>query len=155
MAFSSRTLVAAIILISLTGGFARAQRDSTNSNIHYDVDGSETRIGNVTDGCCGGQQIPSGDFRGVITEWDTDSAFFGLRDYGDDSKDVVINNEQGSDDIRFQSSGRDLAIIEGENGRVGVGTTSPGKKLSVNGPARAKEVIVEQSGWPDFVFTDA
>jgi hypothetical protein len=36
-------------------------------------------------------------------------------------------------------------------GNVGIGTTNPTQKLSVNGTVRAKEVIVD-SGWSDFVF---
>ena len=35
---------------------------------------------------------------------------------------------------------------------VGIGTTSPDQKLAVNGSIRSKEVLVEASGWPDFVF---
>jgi len=36
-------------------------------------------------------------------------------------------------------------------GNVGIGTTTPGNKLDVNGTIRAKEVRVE-SGWADYVF---
>ncbi|NRA27007.1 MAG: hypothetical protein HRU10_07145 [Opitutales bacterium] len=43
--------------------------------------------------------------------------------------------------------------IEGDTGNVGIGTTNPTHKLSVNGTIRAKEVIVE-SGWSDYVFED-
>ena len=38
------------------------------------------------------------------------------------------------------------------NGNVGIGTTTPGEKLEVNGTIRSKKVKVEASGWPDFVF---
>jgi len=37
-------------------------------------------------------------------------------------------------------------------GNVGIGTTNPTEKLSVNGKIRAKEVIVETAGWSDNVF---
>ncbi len=37
-------------------------------------------------------------------------------------------------------------------GNVGIGTTTPGNKLEVNGKVRSKEVIVEATGWPDYVF---
>jgi hypothetical protein len=39
------------------------------------------------------------------------------------------------------------------NGNVGIGTSNPSHKLSVNGTIRSKEVIV-QTGWSDFVFYD-
>jgi hypothetical protein len=39
------------------------------------------------------------------------------------------------------------------NGNVGIGTTNPTYKLSVNGTIRAKEIIVD-SGWSDFVFEE-
>lgn len=37
------------------------------------------------------------------------------------------------------------------NGNVGIGTTNPTQKLSVNGTIQAKDIIVE-TGWSDFVF---
>jgi hypothetical protein len=39
-------------------------------------------------------------------------------------------------------------------GNVGIGTTNPTQKLSVNGTVRAKEVIVD-SGWSDYVFDES
>jgi hypothetical protein len=38
------------------------------------------------------------------------------------------------------------------SGNVGIGTTNPTNKLEVNGTIRTKEVIVETTGWSDFVF---
>jgi len=40
------------------------------------------------------------------------------------------------------------------SGNVGIGTTNPTQKLSVNGTIKAKEVIVETAGWSDYVFTE-
>jgi len=37
-------------------------------------------------------------------------------------------------------------------GNVGIGTTAPADKLSVNGNIRAKEIKVETANWPDYVF---
>jgi hypothetical protein len=37
-------------------------------------------------------------------------------------------------------------------GNVGIGTTNPTNKLEVNGTIRTKEVIVETTGWSDYVF---
>jgi hypothetical protein len=39
------------------------------------------------------------------------------------------------------------------NGNVGIGVFIPNEKLSVNGNIRAREIKIEQSNWPDYVFT--
>jgi len=44
------------------------------------------------------------------------------------------------------------AIKVTANGNVGIGTTTPKEKLSVNGPIRAHEIKVETANWPDYVF---
>ncbi|MBB6239861.1 putative coiled-coil protein SlyX [Pedobacter sp. AK013] len=40
------------------------------------------------------------------------------------------------------------------NGDVGIGTTTPREKLSVNGKIRAHEIKVEATNWPDYVFEE-
>ena len=47
-----------------------------------------------------------------------------------------------------------VLVIDRNTNSVGIGTqTTAGYKLSVNGPIRSKEVVVE-AGWADFVFDD-
>lgn len=54
----------------------------------------------------------------------------------------------GSTDINAKTS--HFAVIE--NGNMGVGVSNPLNKLDVNGTIHAKEVKVDLSNWPDYVF---
>jgi len=40
------------------------------------------------------------------------------------------------------------------NGYVGVGTVAPKEMLSVNGNIRARQIKVETTNWPDYVFSE-
>ncbi|MFD2581607.1 hypothetical protein ACFSR6_03835 [Pedobacter vanadiisoli] len=51
-------------------------------------------------------------------------------------------------------SGQTEKIRLAWNGNVGIGTTTPNEKLSVNGNIRAREIKVEATNWPDYVFED-
>jgi hypothetical protein len=46
------------------------------------------------------------------------------------------------------------ANIHYTTGNVGIGTTNPTHTLTVSGTIRAKEIIVDDANWPDYVFTD-
>ncbi|WP_167335443.1 hypothetical protein [Pedobacter kyungheensis] len=46
------------------------------------------------------------------------------------------------------------AITIRPQGNVGIGIATPDEKLAVNGKIRAKEIKVEASNWPDYVFEE-
>jgi hypothetical protein len=56
--------------------------------------------------------------------------------------------------IVFGTTGTEQMRIDNV-GNVGIGTTSPKEKLSVNGKIRAHEIKVEASNWPDYVFDES
>jgi hypothetical protein len=64
-----------------------------------------------------------------------------------------IDINSGGHRISFSQGGIERMRIA-SGGNVGIGTTNPTHKLAVNGTIKAKEVIVETSGWSDYVFAD-
>jgi hypothetical protein len=78
----------------------------------------------------------------------------------DSGTEMFINNKQGKLNL-FDGSNDGITINEGD---VGIGTTSPSEKLSVNGNVYAsgnisaygfiktKKIVVTQTAWPDYVF---
>lgn len=84
-------------------------------------------------------------------------AWIGLRQYdlpGSERDYLVFATKPG---IGISGAGSDIPIERmaiDPFGNVGIGTTSPTEKLSVNGNIRSKKIIVTQNGWSDYVFND-
>jgi hypothetical protein len=62
-----------------------------------------------------------------------------------------IIDTYGNHKLAFRVNNSNKMLIN-TNGNVGIGTTTPDSKLSVNGKIHAKEVKVDLTGWPDYVF---
>jgi hypothetical protein len=71
---------------------------------------------------------------------------------------VASTGDISSSQIRFltkpANANPSVALLIGSSGNIGIGTSNPTHKLAVNGTVKAQEVIVETTGWSDYVFAD-
>ena len=82
---------------------------------------------------------------------------FSLKPGGASQGNLVSKFQMYTVSSNFQEALKVLVNTAGSSffngGNVGIGTTTPGHKLDVNGVIRAKEIKVE-TDWSDFVFED-
>jgi hypothetical protein len=71
----------------------------------------------------------------------TNSSINFLRGYSKYGGSISFNTDDNSEKMRITGSGN-----------VGIGTITPDAKLAVNGTIHTKEVKVDLTGWPDYVF---
>lgn len=66
---------------------------------------------------------------------------------------ISVTSIQGSPYAELNLfGGAGTGLFVRNDGNVGIGTTNPIEKLSVNGNIRTKKVIVTQTSWSDYVF---
>lgn len=58
-----------------------------------------------------------------------------------------------SPDLYFRTGDERNVMTLREDGNVGIGTINPISKLDVNGTIRAQEIKIENTNWPDYVFS--
>ncbi|MGA1825339.1 MAG: hypothetical protein ACMUIP_11830, partial [bacterium] len=100
---------------------------------------------------------------GEVVSFRSSDGNYGLRFMVNDSSDSLGYGLAGLIAIRVASN-EHFAVVTGgiptpklivkDNGNVGIGETNPQSKLAVNGTITAKEVVVTQEGWADFVFEE-
>ncbi len=124
---------------------------------------SQTINGDLSIGADAGAVTGAGNkltFNGVTSNTDELSIYRLNRANNLSDLRVNIGDDYGSGDDRFligttywADSKYYVHMVVGADGKVGIGTETFGaERLAVNGNIRAKEVKVEATGWPDFVF---
>jgi len=66
----------------------------------------------------------------------------------------IRDNAFSLDVIQVEANSSANVIYINAAGNVGIGTTAPSEKLSINGNVKCKQVEVTLTGWSDFVFED-
>ena len=66
----------------------------------------------------------------------------------------IRDNAYGLDVIQIESNSAANVIYIDAEGNLGIGTTNPTQKLSINGNIKCKQVEVTLTGWSDFVFEE-
>ncbi|MEO9872605.1 hypothetical protein [Ekhidna sp.] len=135
---------------------------TTNSGLQINSGNhSSLLLGNPVDGNYGGI-VQTSDSRHRI--------FIGANLYDDESNSwksfkagkgsagisIMADEDNWGTSISFYASESDndlenRLIIKGD-GSIGIGTITPTEKLEVNGNIRTREITVEASPWPDYVF---
>ncbi|MFC1226720.1 hypothetical protein ACFE6N_23150 [Pedobacter sp. BG31] len=124
---------------------------------------NQTIDGNLSIGVADGAVTGTGKkitFNGVASNSDELSIYRFNRAFNSSDLRVDIGDDYGSDGDRFvlgttswSNSTYYVHMVVGADGKVGIGTETFGaERLAVNGNIRAREVKVEATGWPDFVF---
>ena len=66
--------------------------------------------------------------------------------------DALYNLPKGSYYSNYDITAKNVEFTTSSNGNVGIGINNPQYKLDVNGTIHTKEVKVDLTGWPDYVF---
>lgn len=111
----------------------------------------------------------AGSISFITSDWDNNNGFGFITAANVSSPVVWMYNYSGRNAFTiarktYQGTGNNASQLEQaltplfqvrENGNVGIGTTNPGNfKLAVEGAIGARQIVVTQNAWADFVFQD-
>lgn len=158
-----KSVVLAITLL-LIAGFSQAQWSTSGNNI-YNTNTGLVGIGNSAPtsllDAAKSMTEPTISVRNLGSNGGASFRMFD-QNSGADWKFKAVST--GAFKIRDNAWALDVIVIEANSsanmmyinaaGNIGIGTTTPAEKLSVNGNIRCKQVEVTLTGWSDFVFDD-
>lgn len=147
-------------LVLKTKGIERLRVSNTNGSVLIGSLPSSTSKLHVHDGGSGGKpheysqltvENNSNGMISILTPRDT-NAYYG---FADDEDEFVggMQYSHTNDELIFRSNNHNDMVIKA-SGNVGIGTTSPKNKLSVNGTIWAQNVKIRLTDAADWVFND-
>jgi len=121
--------------------------------LHVQVDNCDLNIVAGFHNLCGDEDCGNAVGIGFVNEaegnwWKAAIVHERLSGYGMGALRFLVNDDYDSTPVSLADTR--MSILS--NGYVGIGTTDPSHLLTVNGPIRAKEIIVD-TGWADDVFS--
>lgn len=128
--------------------------------IHASTDASTVSLGGIYDGITGKKVVSITDYKSISGSTTNKIRSYLFYDnnandrqyfYGPRVEEVNGNEPTIASLLNNANSGENFYFA----GKVGVKTDTPGDfDLAVNGKIRSKEIKVEASNWPDYVFKD-
>lgn len=94
---------------------------------------------------------------GGANEWFIGRPYAGSDQFVINRRNNVSNHETTTSSLNHNNTSQtttNLFTVK-SSGNIGIGTTTPDAKLAVNGNIHAKEVKVDLTGWPDYVFKES
>lgn len=138
----NKLLINLLVLVGLSLQ-VQAQNQTINGNLtvqdRINIKGSSAQVLHIR---------PNSGYPGYIYWAENAVAERGILGFNAGSGDLVYRSKAYS----FSNGIERFRITK--NGNVGIGTTIPTQKLTVNGTAKAKEIIVEENVGADFVFEE-
>lgn len=92
-----------------------------------------------------------GDSGRIWTRYEDYSPNLIFYDYDDRGGIIRFRESPNTDD---EDDPEHEVMIVGWRGNIGINTLKPSERLAVDGKVKAKEVIVTETGWSDFVFEE-